>query len=448
MISEQLSKAIKNKTLSSGSRECVVDAYKQVALDLLAVQKTGTVVDDSGWRTMAEKYAFPSIDKSGANAQLVQDAREAWMELTNSSSSSARATVPGAVTERGGARSGKPPVRRSEQDAAAKQSGRRQPGGPVRPGAEFMPTDAKIDVRTSTTRTSDDDDDRRTQRERAKASAGAMSGSKGSQQDEMAKKSGRRGPARPGAEFVPTDAKMDTRTSIERTSDDDDDRRTQRERAKASAGSMSGSKGSQQDEMAKKSGRRSSSGPARPGAEYVPPDAQMDERISAKRAAASSTSTESTHDDDRRSQRERAKPSVGAVSGSPDAKRIGKDDQRDKRNEAKADEKENNSKTKNGQNRGPRGNSSDVDGQESILGAGLSRLDERINAQAQRSGGRILVSNALRGGPMDFDMGSKMSRDSKPGISDDSDGPRVEVSRGNANDGGFEYGRLPFHRGG
>eukprot|EP00978_Attheya_sp_CCMP212_P039571 scaffold207138_cov53-Attheya_sp.AAC.1 len=307
------------------------------------------------------------------------------MELTNSSSSSVRATVPGAVAERGGTRSGKPHVRRSEQDAVAKQSGRRPPGGPVRPGAEYVPTDAKMDMRTSIKRISDDDDN---------------------------------------------------------------DRRTQRERAKASAGAMSGSKGSQQDEMAKKSGRRSSSGPSRPGAEYVPPDAQMDERISAKHAAASSTSTESTHDDDRRSQRERAKASVGAVSGSPDAKRIGKDDQRDKRNEAKADVKGNNSKTKNGQNRGPRGNSSNVDGQESFLGAGLSRLDERINEQAQRSGGRILVSNALRGGAMDFDMGSKMSRDSKPGIPDDSDRPRVEVSRGNANDGGIEYGRLPFHRGG
>jgi hypothetical protein len=45
-------------------------------------------------------------------------------------------------------------------------------------------------------------------------------------------------------------------------------------------------------------------------------------------------------------------------------------------------------------------------------------------------------------------MQSKISMDSKPGIPDDPDVPRVEVSRGEANDGGIEYGQLPFQRSG
>eukprot|EP00978_Attheya_sp_CCMP212_P006518 scaffold15022_cov50-Attheya_sp.AAC.2 len=239
---------------------------------------------------MAEKYAFPSLDKSGANAQLVQEASEAWMELTNSSSSSARATGP---------------------------------------------------------------------------------------------------------------------------------------------------KSSQQEDMTNKSGRRSSYGPALPGAEHIPSVAQLGVRVSVRY----------THDDDRRSQRERAKASVGAVSGSPGAKSMGKDDQRDKRNEAKADAKGNNSKTKNGHeqmlgNRGNMGAFTNVDGHDSSLGEGLSRLDERINTQAQKSGGRTLGFKKLGGVPIDSSM------DSRPGMPDDPDGPRVEISRGNANDGGIEYGRLPFQRGG
>eukprot|EP00978_Attheya_sp_CCMP212_P039509 scaffold206203_cov57-Attheya_sp.AAC.1 len=255
---------------------------------------------------MAEKYAFPSLDKSGANAQLVQEAREAWMELTNSPSSSARATDP---------------------------------------------------------------------------------------------------------------------------------------------------KNSQQDAMTKKSGRRSSYGPALPGAEHIPPVAQLDERISRRRSSVASTRIESTHDDDRRSQRERAKASVGAVSGSPGAKRMGKDDQRDKGKGAKADVKGNNSKTKNGHdqmlgNRGNMGASTNVDGHDSSLGEGLSRLDERINAQVQKSGGRTVGFKKLGGVPIDSDMQSKISTDSKPGIPDDPNGPRLEMSRGESNDGGIEYGRLPFQRSG